>query len=412
MTRDQKVVFFPFQGEEVGGSHVSAIGLIEGLDPSRWRPLVGLHNSDGPLASHLTSRGVSFVPAPRVRLPGRARIAASTGGKLSLAAHFIGSINPLARFLREHSVDIVHTNDGEMHVAWSVPALFAGASHVWHHRGDPKARGANLLAPVFADHIVSVSRFSQPSSPILPIKHKLSVIRSPFRHPEDAPDRAEARKAALASQGLPPTTQILGYFGTLIERKRPLVFVDVINAFVRRYPEVPVVGLLFGLPGLENPSADRAVQDHARELGIQDRVRLMGFQTQIDQWMAATDVLVAPAVREPFGRTLIEAMLVGTPVVATASGGNPEAITDNVNGFLVSQDDPIAFVDPIQRLLTDDALRDRIAVAAQRSAIAAYSAEHHVRQISDLYESLLRPPQNSKPGVAAVVSRIIPSRRS
>ena len=410
MAGDERVVFFPFQGEEVGGSHLSAIGLIEGLDGSKWRPLVALHHCDGALASHLASRGIDFVAAPKVDLPGRARIHGS-GIKLSLASHFIRSIKPLTRFLREHAVDVVHTNDGEMHVAWSVPAFFAGARHVWHHRADPDARAVNLLAPVLADRIVSVSRFSQPSRPILTIERKLSVIRSPFSHPGIMPDRETARKSVLASLDLAPATRILGYFGLLIERKRPLVFVDVIHAFVRRYPEVPVVGLLFGAAGLEDPDAGTAVEARARELGISDRVRLMGFRSPIEHWMSATDVLVAPAVREPFGRTLIEAMLLGTPVVATTSGGNPEAITDDVNGFLVPPDDPNGFVGPIRRLLTDDALRTQIAVAAQTSARAAYSTQLHVQQISELYESLLGPAQNSRPRVAALVGRIAPSRK-
>ena len=49
--------------------------------------------------------------------------------------------------------------------------------------------------------------------------------------------------------------------------------------------------------------------------------------------MSGTEILLVPAVREPFGRTLIEAMLLGTPVVATDSGGNREAIVDEMNGF-------------------------------------------------------------------------------
>ena len=391
MAHEPRVVFFPFQGEEIGGSHISAIGLIEGLDRSRWHPLVALHNCDGPLASHLTARSIDFVPAPRVKLPGRARIVGSARGKLFMARHFIWSMRRLTRFLHEHHVDIVHTNDGEMHVAWSVPALLAGARHVWHHRGDPNARAVNLLAPVTADRIVSVSRFSQPSKPIVPIARKLSVIRSPFARPQVAQDRKEARRAALLTLDLPPATRILGDFGTLIERKRPLVFVDIVHEFIQRYPDIPVVGLLFGTPGLEDTTADKTVESRARQLGIGGNVRLMGFRTPMEHWMCAADILVAPGIREPFGRTLIEAMLLGTPVVAADSGGNPEAIADNVTGFLVAPDDPKGFVEPIHLLLTDDALLSRIVGAAQRSASVAYSTQAHVQQITQLYESLLRP---------------------
>ena len=405
-TQTRYAVFFPFQGEEIGGSHVSALHLIEGLD-DRWRPIVALHNCEGPLASLLTSRGISFLAAPAARLPGRRRIASAAAGALSPAWSLLKSVRPFAHFLRQNEVDIVHTNDGEMHAAWSIPAWLSGARHVWHHRGDPKARGANLLSPFAASHIVCVSRFSCPSSPILPIRHKLSVIHSPFDHTVQPLDRTAARDAALRELGLPPETRILGYFGALTERKRPLVFVDVIHAFCRRYPEIPVVGLLFGLPGIEDLAAGRAVEVHAREIGIPDRIRLMGYQTPVEPWMCATDVLIVPAVREPFGRTLIEAMLLGTPVVAANSGGNLEAIDDGVTGFLVTPDEPDAFIGTIHRLLADDVLRSSIVQKARNSAVRKYSVQAHVQRISELYLSLLDPGENA--GRAFAVSGAEPS---
>src|SRR3546814_14386086 len=59
--------------------------------------------------------------------------------------------------------------------------------------------------------------------------------------------------------------------------------------------------------------------------------------------MAACDALIVTAVEEPFGRTLIEAMLLRTPVVAANSGGNPEAIRHGETGLLAPADDPEAF---------------------------------------------------------------------
>ena len=79
--------------------------------------------------------------------------------------------------------------------------------------------------------------------------------------------------------------------------------------------------------------------------------------------MQALDVLLVPAVREPFGRTLIEAMFLGTPVVATDDGGNREAIGGDRG--LVPPDQPESFVETIHLLLTDLPLRQRIVEAAR-----------------------------------------------
>src|SRR3546814_12728169 len=71
-----------------------------------------------------------------------------------------------------------------------------------------------------------------------------------------------------------------------------------------------------------------ALEKKVQMLKLGEHVRFMGWRTPGVRWIAACDMLMVPAIDEPFGRTLIEAMLVGTPIVATRSGGNIEALRD------------------------------------------------------------------------------------
>jgi glycosyltransferase involved in cell wall biosynthesis len=116
----------------------------------------------------------------------------------------------------------------------------------------------------------------------------------------------------------------------------------------------------------------------------------MGYRQPVEPWMQAIDVLLVPAVREPFGRTLIEAMFLGTPVVATDDGGNPEAIEHGVNGILVPAETPDAFVEPIYRLITDLGYRIRLVEAAHSGAYATYNVETHVARLTAIYQTLRR----------------------
>ncbi|WP_159587172.1 glycosyltransferase family 4 protein [Chelativorans xinjiangense] len=377
-------VCFPFIGDEIGGSHVSAVRLIQALDHRFVRPLVVLHVVDGPLADYLTERGISFVDAPTGPLPGRAPQAIRRG-----MSYTIHALAPLTRFVRANKIDLVHTNDGRIHAVWALPARLAGAGQVWHHRGDPDARGVNWLAPLVASHIVTVSRFARPQRPVIDVSGKLSVVHSPFDPPCENGDRSAARDMLIKTLGCSPETRFLGYFGVLIERKRPLDFVEAVAAYVRRHPDVPVMGLLFGVAGSESPALGQAVTQRAEALGIGDRIRLMGFRSPVEPWMQAVDALLIPAVREPFGRTLIEAMFLGTPVVATDDGGNPEAIEHGVTGLLVPPDVPELFVDPVHLLLTDCDYRTRITEAARERAFAGYGVETHVRKLTAIYRALL-----------------------
>ena len=115
----------------------------------------------------------------------------------------------------------------------------------------------------------------------------------------------------------------------------------------------------------------------------------MGFRQPVEPHLRGMDIMLVPAVNEPFGRTLIESMLLGTPVIATNHGGNPEAITDGVNGFLVSPESAEAFVAPIYALLTDDSLLNKIADSALASSLKNYNTSIHVEQIIKIYRKLV-----------------------
>ncbi|MDB5524066.1 MAG: hypothetical protein JWM58_1829 [Rhizobium sp.] len=383
------VVAFPFIGDEVGGSHISAVNLISRLDPAKVRPIIVLHQADGVLSTYLAERGIPYVVGPATKILAPAH-RVQTDNRLLAAIGYIASLPRLVRFLRSQLVEIVHTNDGRMHATWALPTRLAGARLLWHHRGDPEARGANFLAPLLANHIVTVSKFARPCRPIFPIERKVTVLHSPFDHPSSLPDRDACRLAIACELGLEKNTRFVGYFGVLVERKRPLLFVDIVAAYLKRHPTEPLHGLLFGLPEPGGPRLDEAVAARAKQLGISDRIHLMGFRSPIAPYMCAVVGLLVPAVSEPFGRTLIEAMLLGTPVIATDHGGNPEAITDGENGYLVRPEDPEAFVEPLYRLLAEDAEWQRISQVARSQALDHYGVNAHINGVTDIYSRMVR----------------------
>jgi glycosyltransferase involved in cell wall biosynthesis len=110
--------------------------------------------------------------------------------------------------------------------------------------------------------------------------------------------------------------------------------------------------------------------------------------------IAGVDVNVVTAINEPFGRTLIEAMLLKTPVVATRHGGNIEAIIDGESGFLVDPYLPEAFVLPLTRLFREQRTKQHIVDNAKQFA-DGLSTEAHVKQVTDIYTELCPPSRNA-----------------
>lgn len=381
------VVAFPFVGEEFGGSDISALKLVAALDRAKVTPVVMLHCTTGALSKYLKEMNLEHVGLDGVPYL-RPRHGNSLGQMLSSFLKYPWTILKLVRFLRQHDVDIVHTNNGLIHTTWALPAVLSGAKLLWHHRADPTAKGVNFLAPLLASHVVTVSKFAQPPAPLIRFKHRISVVHSPFSHPTVLPDRDECRLAVARELGVSNDTRFVGYFGALIDRKRPVRFVEAVHAFHMQYPDFPIAGVLFGSPEQYGIRLDGQVMAVAEELKIADRIHLMGFRLPVSPYMCSVDILMVPAVNEPFGRTLIEAMLLGTPVIATNHGGNPEAIEHGRTGFLVEPENPTAFVEPMKNLLTNRSEWCRISETARSAALAAYSVARHVDSIMNIYRQL------------------------
>jgi glycosyltransferase involved in cell wall biosynthesis len=378
------VVIYPFVGDDFGGSDISTLKLIQALHSSEVTPVVVVHSPNGDFAKYLDEREITYIAMnePLLR-PRYSRV----NGHAAAAAYPLTAAR-LVRFLRQHKADVVHTNSGLIHTTWALPTVLSGARLLWHHRGDPAAKGVNLLAPLIASHIITVSNYAKPSSPLIPVEKRISVVHSPFDHPDLLPDREECRMELVRELELDEDTRLVGFFGALIDRKRPIRFVEAIHAFRSRHPELKVAGLLFGSPQQYEKRSDDKVVERARDLGIEDGIHLMGFRSPINRPMCAMDILLVPAVNEPFGRTLIEAMLLGTPVIATNHGGNPEAIVDGETGYLVEPEVPSAFVTPMGRLLKEPAEWRRISENARSSALQSYGIRPHAEEIMRIYRQI------------------------
>jgi glycosyltransferase involved in cell wall biosynthesis len=382
-TGGERTVCFPFIGDKLGGSHVSALGLIRGLDHSRYRPLVVLHDTHGPVAEYFRREGAAFLPAP---IPNRLERA-----KLRNPVAALNAVRPLRQimsFLKSHGVAIVHTNDGRTHATWGTAARLCGMKLLWHHRGDTNSIGLRLLAPWLASHVVSVSKFSAPPPGLISAYKRSTVVYSPFDLARtQLIERRAARKSVLHEIGEKENAHLLGYVGTLVARKRPLVFIEAIALLKSLAPHHRYVGLVLG-PALGD--LERVARAKAVELGVGDRVHFLGYRYPGEPWIAALDALLVPSVGEPLGRTLVEAMLLGTVVIATDSGGNPEAISDNVTGKIVPADNPRALAEAYLDLASHPDKMAELRENAKLDARERFGAKQHVAAITSIYDTLFQ----------------------
>ncbi|MCI0370917.1 MAG: glycosyltransferase family 4 protein [candidate division NC10 bacterium] len=179
--------------------------------------------------------------------------------------------------------------------------------------------------------------------------------------------------------GCPSGAPLVGSVGRLAKVKR---YQDLIAA-VARLTRPDVACLLVG-DGPEAPALAAA----ARQAGVGDRVRFLGWRDDIPRIVGALNVFVLPSANEGMGRVLVEAMAAGVPVIGTRVGGIPSVIADGECGLLVEAGDVAGLSGAIGKLLADGALAARMGAVGRRRALA-YGVESMVEKLDGLYRELL-----------------------
>jgi glycosyltransferase involved in cell wall biosynthesis len=134
---------------------------------------------------------------------------------------------------------------------------------------------------------------------------------------------------------------------------------------------------------------------HARARGVADRVRFVGFHEDVRPAVADFDVLVLPSRQEPYGRSILEAMALGTPVVASRVGGVPEILSHGADALLVPPGDPAALAEALGSLLDDPARRRGLADRALQRVREGFDAAVVSRRVQDLLEEAARDQRRS-----------------
>jgi glycosyltransferase involved in cell wall biosynthesis len=171
--------------------------------------------------------------------------------------------------------------------------------------------------------------------------------------PNPAPDASDAVPFE------PSERPLVAFAGRLTAAKNLGVALHAVG----RLPEATLV---VAGDGEERERLERLAGARVRFLGARPRGEVLGL-------LAAADVAVLPSAWENFPHAAVEALAMGTPVVATRVGGVPEIVRDGENGLLVDAGDAAAFAAALERVLHDDDLRARLTAAAAGS-VARFSA--------------------------------------
>jgi glycosyltransferase involved in cell wall biosynthesis len=182
--------------------------------------------------------------------------------------------------------------------------------------------------------------------------------------------------------GIPPGAQVIGAVGRLNgEKDYPNLF-RAAKLLLAKRPDLYFV--IVGKGELE-----QQLRTMAAEMGLADRAIFMGHCHDVRSVFELMDVYALSSTREGLPNTILEAMAMEVPIVATDVDGVKEAVTDGVDAVLVPAQDPARLAEGIDVMLGDADLRTRLVRHARRKVESDFSFAHRTRWMEDLYRRLL-----------------------
>lgn len=197
-------------------------------------------------------------------------------------------------------------------------------------------------------------------------------------------DRKREQGAELRRElGVPAASPIVIVLSRLNRMKGVEYFLEAARIVAQRCPDARYV---IAGDGAHRPE----LEQRAAELGLQDRVVFTGFRTDAPDLLSESAISVLPSLSEGLSNSLLESMAVGTPVVATRVGGNPEIIEHGISGLLTPPRDPESLASAMILLLEDPNRASQMGEAGRRRVAELFSVERSVTEVENLYCKLLR----------------------
>ncbi len=272
-------------------------------------------------------------------------------------------IHRIAAVLNRRSIDVVHTHMSRAHFFGVLLRWFGGVPCVAtaHNR---------LFQPhwMFNDLVIAVSEATRRYHETYNLvrSDRIVTVHNFVDYDRFAGVPFTAREEIRRELKIDLASRVIGMVGSVIPKKGQIYAVRAMPKILALSPLAKL--LLVGKIGNDDYADD--IRRVAADLGVADRIVWAGERDDVNRILAAVDVSVSPSLGEALGMTILEAMAAGRPVVASNVGGIPECVEPGKTGVLVPPRDSHTLARAVNRLFSDQPLREELVQAARK----------HVRQ--------------------------------
>jgi glycosyltransferase involved in cell wall biosynthesis len=376
-----------------GGAELMLLTLLERIDRSRVAPIL-ITPGEGLLTEGARELGVEtvVVPVSPALLDVARGGAGSRLGALSALWTLPAAAVRLARAISRVKADVVVTNSAKAHVYGSLAGRLARRPVVWriHDTMDSPDFGGStrrlLLAIGRRIPALVLTVSDSTGRPLIAGGIPRERVTTLYNGIDLTTLRAGGGDAAAGADGLAR----VGSVGRLTPLKGHAVVIDAAALLVERGVQARFV--IAGAQAREAPTHLADLRARAERLGIADRVELISPFDDLAALLCGLDVVVhASVLPDSLPTTVIEAMALGKPVVATALGGVPELIRDTETGFLIPPDDAGRMADTVEEVLAAPERREAVGGAAYVEATARFDVGVFVDSFAGHIERVAAP---------------------
>ena len=340
-----------------GGAGVLTLRGAKALDPGQFQATI-ITGSGNHLLDEAAAAGLEVVMEPALRTP--------IDPRSDLRA--LGSLSSL---LRERSFDVAHTHTAKAGALGRMAARRAAVPRIvhtyhgfpFHEFQSPSRRGAYIAIERWLGRITDVALCVGTGVAVEAVRRRLVAperirtigVAVEYRAGAELPARVPGvRDRARRALGLPGDATVVGAVGRLAYQKAPEDFL----AMMRHLNRADVVGVWVGGGELAG-RISRLARAHPA------RIVLAGERTDVPEVLPAFDVFVLPSRYEGLPTAIVEAMVCGIPVVATAVNAVADVVVPGDTGLLVPPQRPDLMADAVRYFLDQPAVAARMAAAAR-----------------------------------------------
>ena len=196
------------------------------------------------------------------------------------------------------------------------------------------------------------------------------------------PISEEEKKQLRLEMGYNENQKLILCIGELLPNKNQQMAIRMMSEIEKKYPDAM---LLIAGNGTEKNNLENLIA----ELGLQNNVKLLGYVTNLQDYQHIADVCVSCSKREGLPQNIVDAMMSGTPVVATVNRGHRELITDKKNGYIVSINDKSSMTEKVVTILYDSNIYKSI---SEKATIKGneYSKTAVIEELRKVYSNVFK----------------------